>query len=408
MWARVKLDVAWADLAFGLHRCVMAPERVVLEQAIERRSSPTGSAFVCLSVRTAFDLTLHALALPAGSEILFSALNIKGMVKIARRLELVPVPLDLELDCMLPTPESVERALTQRTRALVVAPLFGTRGDLSALIATARGHGLRVIEDCAQAFSGLGYAGHPEADVSMFSFGPLKFATALGGALVHVRDPALLEAMRNREASYPALSTSAYAVRLLEFAALKAVSTRPVLGALTGALRLVGLDYEDALAEPVRGVASLGSPSKLRRRCPTAMLALLERRLLGFDAARFETRSRVGRRLLELLDENVVCPAARSRIHHFWAFPILVENPDTVMYALRRAGFDAATLRRSATVAPPVDRPWLDPVVARDALAHLLVLPCYEGMPERELRRLAEVVRLACAASACNRSGACA
>ena len=61
--------------------------------------------------------------------------------------------------------------------------------------------------------------------------------------------------------------------------------------------------------------------------------------------------------------------------------------------ALRAAGFDGATLRRSATVAPPEDRPKLDPVAAREALAHLLVLPCYDGIPDKELQRLADVVR---------------
>ena len=402
MWARVKLDIAWSDLAYGLRRCVITPDRVLLEESIERRSSAAGNALVCFSVRTAFDLALQTLEFSPGSEILFSALNIKGMAKIARRFELVPVPLDLELDSMLPSPDAIERAITPRTRALVVAPLFGTRGDLSPLIAAARRHGLRVIEDCAQAFSGPSYSGHPESDVSMFSFGPLKFATALGGALVHVRDPVLLEVMRKRASSYPVLSTSAYAGRVLKFAALKLVSARPVLAMLTSVWRLTGRDYEDALAEPVRGVAPLGSLHQIRRRCPAAMLALLERRLFGFEAAGLAPRIHAGRRLLALLSGVVVCPGAGNPTHQFWAFPILVENPSRVMRALRRAGFDAATLRRSATVAPPGDRPWLDPVVAREALARLLVLPCYEGMPERELRRQAETIRLACASPACN------
>jgi len=411
MWVRVKLDIGWSDLAFGLRRCLFAPDRAELERRLERWFSSAGDAIVCFSVRSGFDLALQALDLPPGSEILFSALNIKRMVKIAQRQALLPVPLDLDLDRMLPKPDAIERALTPRTRALVLAPLFGTRPDPTPLIAVARRHGLRVIEDCAQAFSGRGYGGHADADISMFSFGPLKFATALGGALLRVRDPALLEAMQKLQADYPVQPTRAYAGRLLKFTGLKLVTARPVLGALTRALRIAGHDYEDALSDSVRGVASLGSATQIRRRCSVAMLALLEQRLLGFEPARLEQRSRSGRRLLDLLAGVVVCPGAQNPVHHFWAFPILVDDPDAVMRALRRAGFDAATLRRSATVTPPADRPQLDPVAAREALARLLVLPCYEGMPDRELRRQAAVIRRACAPrprSACIPTPGCA
>jgi dTDP-4-amino-4,6-dideoxygalactose transaminase len=290
----------------------------------------------------------------------------------------------------------------------VVAPLFGTRGELSPLFAEAKRHGLRVIEDGAQAFAGRDWTGHPEADVTLFSFGPLKFATALGGALVHVRDPALLARMREIEAGWPVFSHAAYALRVLKFAGLKLVSTRPALAVLAGALRLAGRDYEDVVSEPLRGVASLGSPEAIRRRCPAALLALLERRVLAFGPERLAPRVVAGRRLLALLEGSVRCPAASSAVHHFWVFPVLVDDPAAVMQALRRAGFDASTLRRSATLAAPEGRPELEPQVAREALAHLLVLPCHEGMPERELRRQAAELRRACAASACISGPRCA
>src|SRR5690606_31664613 len=126
----------------------------------------------------------------------FSALNIKGMIKIVDRQGLTPVPIDLDIEHMAPRLELIERAITPATRAIVVAHLFGTRLDLAPLAAIARRRGIMLIEDCAQAFDGSRYRGHPEADVSMFSFGPLKTATALGGAILRVRDPALLSRMR--------------------------------------------------------------------------------------------------------------------------------------------------------------------------------------------------------------------
>ncbi len=63
------------------------------------------------------------------------------------------------------------------------------------------------------------------------------------------------------------------------------------------------------------------------------------------------------------------------------------------MEDLRIEGLDAATLGRSTAIAPPEDRPHLDPVITREMLAHLLVLPCYPRMGAKELERQAKVLR---------------
>ena len=85
---------------------------------------PVLSAF---TVRTGFDLLLGALEFPAGSEILMTALTIPEMVNIAKHHGLVPIPLDIESGTMGPEISTIELAITERTRAIVVAHLFGTR-----------------------------------------------------------------------------------------------------------------------------------------------------------------------------------------------------------------------------------------------------------------------------------------
>ena len=393
MWSRTRLDIGWSDVAFGVRKCLFPPDRQKVEREIERFWSPDGDAVVCFSVRSGFDLVLQALELPQGSEILFSALNVKGMIKIARRNGLLPIPVDLDLDTMLPDLESLERAITPASRAIVVAPLFGTRGDLGPLIEVARRFNLLVIEDCAQAFAGREFTGSPDAAVSMFSFGPLKYATALGGAVLRVRDPALLERMRTIQASYPVQNTRPYLTRLLKFAGLKVLTSRVVLGIVTRFFQMRGEDYEDSVSDAVRNVAPLGSSKRIQNRCGAPMLAVLQRRLTRFSPSDFSGRIEAGRFLLEELDGAVLCPGTGSPIHNFWVFPILVDDPEAVMAELRRQGFDGATLKRSATVAPPEDRPKLAPVNARSALSKLVILPCYGGIPESELRRQADIVR---------------
>ena len=141
-------------------------------------------------------MLLAALGLPPKSEVLVSAVTIEGMVWIIQGHDLLPVPIDLEMRRMAPTLESLRRAITPATRAIVVAHLFGSLIPLDGIIEVAKRHGLLVIEDCAQAFDGGRYKGNPHADVSMFSFGPIKSATALGGGLLRVRDRKLLQRMR--------------------------------------------------------------------------------------------------------------------------------------------------------------------------------------------------------------------
>src|SRR3546814_8093435 len=144
MWPRTQLKVGWGDLAFGLWTSLRKPDREVLVRRIEARWSPAGEALTCFSVRSGFDLTLQALALPPGSEILFSALNIKGMIRIVEKHGLVPVPVDLDLERMAPRLDLIERAIGPNTRAIVVAHLFGARLDLAPVIELAhrKGHGV--------------------------------------------------------------------------------------------------------------------------------------------------------------------------------------------------------------------------------------------------------------------------
>ena len=92
----------------------------------------------------------------------------------------MPVPVDVDAQTLQPSVEHLERSITPRTRAILVAHLFGTHVDMGPIIELARQHDLLVIEDCAQAFVGREYAGHPDSNCALFSFGPIKTATALG------------------------------------------------------------------------------------------------------------------------------------------------------------------------------------------------------------------------------------
>ena len=171
------------------------------------RSIRLPSLTVCLSVRTGLDLVLKALELPVGSEVLISAMTIPDMVRILKHHGLVPVPLDLRARDMSPQVELLENGLTPKTKAILVAHLLGGRFDMIPFVEFAKRHGLCLLEDCGQAFEGDRYHGHDEADVSMFSFGPIKTATALGGGLLRVKNEDLRQRIRTRQFEYPVQSS---------------------------------------------------------------------------------------------------------------------------------------------------------------------------------------------------------
>ena len=392
MWSRLRLDIGWSDLGYAAWRCLLPPDRARAERAAEAAWSPA-DGLACLSVRTGFDLALQALALPPGSEILFSAINIQGMLRVAKRLELTAVPVDIDLQLAAPRLDMLERAITPRTRAIVVAHLFGTRLDLDPVIAVAKKYGLVVLEDCAQAFAGPGYVGHPQADVSMFSFGPLKTSTALGGAMLTVRDPALRARMRTLQASYPEQSRREYLTRVAKFAGLKIALSRPVFTLVFKLLDMRGVEFDTTIGDAVRNVAKLSSSKKLRKRPSAAMLAVMARRLRHFSQRNLAARAHAGERMRALLGDALAMPASASATHSYWVFPVLVDDPKAVMPALRAAGFDATNLPRSAAAAAPEDRPELEPETANQVMRHLMVLPCYPLIPEAALRRQAEVLK---------------
>ncbi|TMD19068.1 MAG: DegT/DnrJ/EryC1/StrS aminotransferase family protein, partial [Chloroflexi bacterium] len=177
------------------------PKRAAAD--LERLWSPAGHALATYSVRSGFHLLLSTLQLPPGSEVMFSAVTHPDMPRLAMHHGLVPVPVDLDRGTLAPRPDALTRALTPRTRILVVAHLFGGLVDLDLAWEMCESRGVLLVEDCAQAFRGPLDTGNPLADVSMFSFGMLKTATALGGALFTVRNASLLQRMRDIQAAWP-------------------------------------------------------------------------------------------------------------------------------------------------------------------------------------------------------------
>lgn len=393
MWSRKRIDIGWFDLAAGALACLYA-RRERGQSRLEHAWSPRGDSMACLSVRSGLDLLLEALKLAPGSEVLVSAVTIPDMPRILEAHGLVPVPVDLQAETMAPSAEQLRAAITPQTKAVLVAHLFGGRSDLGPLLEVAQAHGLAVWEDCAQAFDGH-YRGHARADVSFFSFGPIKTATALGGALVRVQDAALLAAMRQIQAGWPVQSRWAFFCRVMKYTCLKALSQRVAFAVFVRLLRLARGDHDRVLNRAVRGFAGPDFFARIRRQPSAPLLALLARRVEQFKQDLLARRTKLGRMLLEELSPAVACPGGAQREHSFWVFPVLCNQPRRLIDSLWAAGFDATQGESMRAVPVPEGHAAPQPDTAHRVLEGIVYLPCYAEMTEKAVQRMAAVVKAA-------------
>jgi dTDP-4-amino-4,6-dideoxygalactose transaminase len=393
MWVRKRVDIGWSDLAAALGHCMLPASRAARAAEVERLWSPEGDAIACLSVRSGFDLWLSAMNLPAGSEVLVSAITIPDMLRIIQDHGLVPVPVDIDPDHLAVEPGSLEQGLSPRTRAILVAHLFGTRQPLDGVAQFARRHNLFLIEDCAQAFVGADFTGHPEADVSMFSFGPIKTATALGGALVRVPDQEVRDAMRRVLAAQPLHGSWTYARRVLKYSGIKFLTGRLSYAAVFHAWEALGRDPDQLVNGAVRGFAGPRFFQRIRRQPAASLLAVMRRRITRLSGEQIARRGRNGQFLLEQLHASLVSPGWASAEHSFWVFPVLTDESQRLIAALRRAGFDGSSAHSMCVVPPPANRPEQRAAMAENMLPRIVYLPYCPALREAEMRRMAAVVR---------------
>lgn len=160
----------------------------------------TGSGTQALST------CVEALGIGAGDEVITSPYTDFGTISAILTSRALPVMVDLDPDSYQMDPDAVEKAITKNTRAIMPVHIMGVPANMERIMAIARKHNLKVIEDSCQApfarYQGkaIGVIG----DLGCFSFQASKaIACGEGGAVVG-NDEALMEqcfTVQNRGAS---------------------------------------------------------------------------------------------------------------------------------------------------------------------------------------------------------------
>ena len=147
----------------------------------------------------ALDAAIVALGLQPSDEVLMPAFTIISCAAAIVRTGAVPVLVDADPQTWNIDVTQLARRITSRTKAIMVVHIYGLPTPMAPVLALAREHGLKVIEDAAEAH-GLTCDGRPcgsFGDLSTFSFDPNKHITPGEGGMIVTDDPALAERCRS-------------------------------------------------------------------------------------------------------------------------------------------------------------------------------------------------------------------
>ena len=146
----------------------------------------------------ALHAAMYALGIGPGDEVIVPAMTFAATANCVVYQGGTPIFVDVEPDTLLLDANQVEAKITPRTKAIIAVDYAGQPCDYDALRAVAEHHGLELIADACHAL-GASYNGRPVgslADLSVFSFHPVKHITTGEGGMVTTDDPALAQRMR--------------------------------------------------------------------------------------------------------------------------------------------------------------------------------------------------------------------
>jgi len=153
--------------------------------------------YACASGTAAVHTAIAALDPEPGDEIVTSPITDMGALAPILYQAAIPTFADVDPHTYNITAASIERALSPKTKAIIVTHLFGNPCEMGPIMQLARSRGIPVIEDCAQAFLATydsAYVGTLGA-IGCFSLQQGKHITCGEGGIVVTADPALARRM---------------------------------------------------------------------------------------------------------------------------------------------------------------------------------------------------------------------
>ncbi len=381
---------------------IKGPQVAAFEQAFAARLGAYHAVSAAYG-RMAFYFVLKALQLPPGSEIVLPALTFWVVPELARVAGLRVRFADVDPVTFCMDPAALERALTDRTRAVVPTHLFGLPCDMDAILDLAGRHNLAVVEDCAHAL-GATYRGRPVGtfgDGALFSFQTLKPLNCYGGGMAVVRDAPVAQRVRAEIDALPWPDEKRIANKLL-VGRLERIFTRPRVFTWTGfpilwAASFAGSRPDVRLWEKIRPLTPLPEDYMERFSNVQATLGLAGLDLLdGWTAA---TRSHAHATSVALGDiPGVQVPAdSAERTHVYYQYCLYGPERDDLVRRCIRRGVDIEMLHVDVCTKLDLFATERVPAPGAERVAQAIQVPVYASLTDRQLRRVTKVVREALA-----------
>jgi len=245
----------------------------------------------------ALHLALAALDIQEGDEVIVPAHTFIATALCVSFCRAKPVFVDIEKDTYNIDPKSFEKAITKKTKAVIPVHIYGQPANMDEIVSIARKHGIKIVEDAAQAH-GSRYKGKRVGslgDVACFSFYPTKSLGACGDAgMIVTSDQSIYEK----------------------------------------ALMLRDYGRKGRYEHKIKGTNS---------RLDTLQAVVLNAKLKHLDAWN-DMRAKNAAYYAELLQsvKEVVTPVIKSdRTHVFQTYAVQVPNRDKVMESLKAKGVGA-------------------------------------------------------------------
>lgn len=193
-----EIDEAMLRVAESQH-FIMGPEVEKLEKSLCTYLE-CKHAIAVSSGTDALLVALMALDIQPGDEVIVPTYSFFATAGVVARLHAKPIFVDSDSLTFNISASDIEKKITAKTRVIMPVHLFGQSSDMGAIMAIAKKHNLKVIEDGAQAI-GVQYSDGKKVgnfgDIGCFSFFPSKNLGCFGdGGLVTTNDDALGEKLR--------------------------------------------------------------------------------------------------------------------------------------------------------------------------------------------------------------------